>query len=226
MGFWFVIARHEAGEHLHRWCMGCWQRLCRGAARWPLGQRDRQPPGCQGCCLRACRRAVLHPAQPPGWPGRRHQLGGLAIQPGPQLGRQPVMVTDRLRCHLPAVAQGEHMAIVGADVAAVVPVDGAGGAQTREALLGAGAGAPPAMHAAAELAADRRGAAGSAGPGAGATARCQREVGVAPARRVGLVRWGGAGRHAGPRSGVRLSFLYAKRRERGQQITWRRFPGR
>ena len=71
----------------------------------------------------------------------------------------------------------------------VAAVDGAACAQAGEALRGARAGAPPAMHAAAELAPDGRRTAGTAGAGACATAWREREVGVAAA----LFRRGGRG---------------------------------
>ena len=72
--------------------------------------------------------------------------------------------------------QGEAVAVVGARVGAVAAMDGAGvahpdtalGPPPGQALGRARAGAAPAMHAAAEFAVDRGGAAGAAGAGVGA----------------------------------------------------------
>ena len=161
------------------WCMGFWQRFRHPALR--LGHRDGELPWCKGFCLGPHQRAVLRPAQSVGREGWRHQHRRHAVQPGGEVGRQPVAAAHRREQHLPAAEHGQHVAFVGAGLGHCSAVDGAGGAQASEALRGARAGAPPAMHAAAELAPDGRRAAGAAGAGARATARRKREVGVAAA---------------------------------------------
>jgi hypothetical protein len=55
-------------------------------------------------------------------------------------------VADRVDYHSRAPGQGEDTAIQGAGLGAVVPVNGAGGAQAGQACRGARAGAAPAMH--------------------------------------------------------------------------------
>ena len=169
-------------------CMGFWQRG-RIASALRLGHRDGEPPWSKGFRLGPHQRAVLRPAQPFGREGWRHQHQRHAVQPGRELGRQPIAAAHRREQHLPAAEDSQHVAFVGAGLGTVAPVDGAGGAQASEALRGARAGAPPAMHAAAEFAPDGRRAAGAAGAGARATARREREVGVAAA----LFRRGGRG---------------------------------
>jgi hypothetical protein len=128
------------------------------------------------------------PAQSAGRPGRRQQFRGHAVQPGGELRRQPVGVANRADCHSRAAGQGEDVAIPGAGLGTVVPVDGAGGAQSGQTFRSARAGAAAAMHAAAEFSPDGRSAAGTAGAGAGATARCKPEVGVAAAFWRGRLR--------------------------------------
>jgi hypothetical protein len=214
-------------------CMGCCRRNARdGAGGGPrfrcMGfrrQHDRVPPSlpgrsdgelpwCKGFCLRLQHSAVLRPAQPAGWPGRRQQFWDHAFQPGGELRRQPVGVADRVDYHSRAPGQGEDTAIQGAGLGAVVPVDGAGRAQSGQAFLGARAGAAAAMHAAAEFSPDGRSTAGAAGAGAGATARREPEVGIAAAlwggfRNRGGWRCGvGRGHECGPGYRVSSLFLY------------------
>ena len=168
--------------------MGFWQRG-RIASALRLGHRDGELPWSKGFRLGPHQRAVLRPAQSFGREGWRHQHQRHAVEPGREVGWQPIAAAHRREQHLPAAEHGQHVAFVGAGLGTVAPVDGAGGAQASEALRGARAGAPPAMHAATELAPDGGRAAGAAGAGACATARREREVGVAAA----LFRRGGRG---------------------------------
>jgi hypothetical protein len=148
------------------WCVGLRGRRTPSGC---LGLRDGAFPWCMGFCLCLQRGAALGLAQA-GRSGRRQQFRWDVAE-----------VEHGVSGHLPIAAQAEQVAISGALLGAVVPVDGAGLAQAGEAFLGTRAGAAPAMHAAAELASDGWGAAGAAGAGAGATARGEAEVGIAAA---------------------------------------------
>ena len=180
---WPVLARRrwrrpDEGAATGAWGSGSVVRI---ASALRLGHRDGELPWSKGFRLGPHQCAVLRPAQPFGREGWRHQHQRHAVEPGGEVGRQPIAAAHRREQHLPAAEHGQHVAFVGAGLGTVAPVDGAGGAQASEALRGARAGAPPAMHAAAELAPDGRRAAGAAGAGACATARREREVGVAAA---------------------------------------------
>jgi hypothetical protein len=174
-----VVCRGSSGGRGF-WCMGFCQRF-RLPPSCRLGRRDCELPWCEGLRLGPQQRAIVCPAQSVGPVGRWHQDRRHAIQPGGQLGRQPVAATHRLEQHLTAVEHGEHVAIVGTGFGVIAAVDGARLAQAGEALRGARSGASPAMHAAAPLSPDRRRTARTAGAGEGATAWRECEVGVAPA---------------------------------------------
>ncbi len=181
----------EVGRRRGHKCMGFWQRRHRVSAL-PLGHRDGELPWSKGFRLGPRQCAVLRPAQPSGREGWRHQHQRHLVEPGREVGWQPIAAAYCREQHLPTAEHSQHVAFVGAGLGTVAPVDGARGAQSSEALRGARAGAPPSMHAAAEFAPDGGRAAGAAGAGVCATARREREVGVAaaPFRRGGrgLVR--------------------------------------
>ena len=78
-----------------------------------------------------------------------------------------------------AAQLGEPVVVIGARLGAGVAVDGVGGAHLVAALGRARAGAAAAVHAAAELAVDRGGTAGTARAGAGAASEGKVEGRVA-----------------------------------------------
>jgi hypothetical protein len=188
------------------WCMGlCCAGGGAGGEVGRAGLGDGGAPGREGSGDRVAHGAVLGCGDAAVGTRRRQQLRRVlvAVADG-ERGRQVGLAEEGGGVDPADAAQGGAEAVVGARLGAVAAVDGVGGAHLFAALGRARAGAAAAVHAAAQFAVDRRGAAGAAAAGAGAAAGGEGEVGVAAGfggggwrgeqgRRVGGCGGGGSG---------------------------------